>query len=126
MSALDSMLPFDNDENGVELRGYSNNNPRDLSSKEFFGGSLGALGFVIERLSHFPGHKSIVFVSENLPLTSRAAQASGATTALDRLIAFANQNSIVISTMDARGLPKPGMTTDDSQYNLAANQVDKN
>ena len=123
-AALDSMSPFDRDENGVDLQGYSRSNAPDLSSKEFFGGSLGALGFVIERLARFPGRKSIVLISENLPLTSLGAQASGATNALDSLIAFANQHSIVISTMDARGLPKSGLTADDSQYGLAANQVD--
>jgi VWFA-related protein len=125
IGAHDSMSPFDRDENGVDLQGYSRSSVPDLSSKEFFGGSLGALGFVIERLARFPGRKSIVLISENLPLTSVAARASGATNALDRLIALANQHSIVISTIDARGLPKSGLTADDSQYGLAANQVDK-
>jgi VWFA-related protein len=125
IAALDSMSPFDRDENGVDLQGYSRSNVPDLSSKEFFGGSLGALGFVIERLARFPGRKSIVLISENLQLTSVAARASGATNALDRLIALANQHSIVISTIDARGLPKSGLTADDSQYGLAANQVDQ-
>ena len=123
--ALNSMTPFDNNENGVALPGYSSGAPPDLSSREFFGGSLGALGFVIERLSKFPGRKSLVVVSENLPLTTLAAQTSGATNVLDKLIELANQHSIVISTMDARGLSKPGLTADDSQYNLAANQVEK-
>ena len=125
MSALDSMSSFDNDENGVELQGYSRSKVPDLSSKEFFGGSLGAFGFVIEQLARFPGRKSMVVISEDLPLTSYAAQVSGATNVLDKLIALANRHSIVISTIDARGLPKPGMTADDSQYNLAANQIDK-
>src|SRR6185369_8010288 len=74
-------------------------------------------------MSHFPGRKSIVLISDNLPVTNREAQANGVTRALDRLIQFANQSSIVISTMDARGLPKAGLTADDSQYNLAANQI---
>jgi VWFA-related protein len=125
IAAHDSMNPFNNNENGVYLPGYSSNVPRDLSSREFFGGSLGTLGFVIERLAPFPGRKSMVVISENLPLTSYAALTSGATNVLDKFIALANQHSIVISTMDARGLPKSGMTADDSQYNLAANQVDK-
>ena len=124
-AALASMTADDRNEDGVELQGYSSARPPDLSRKEFFGGSLGALGFVIDRLAKFPGRKSIVFISENLPLTSREAQAGGATRALDKLIELANQHSIVISTMDARGLPKSGMTADDNQYNLAANQVDK-
>lgn len=124
-AALDSLTADDRDENGVELPGYSSAHPPDLSHKEFFGGSLGALGLVIDRLAKFPGRKSIVLISENLPLTSREAQAGGATRVLDKLIELANRSSIVISTMDARGLPKSGLTADDNQYNLAANQVDK-
>jgi len=124
MSSFESLSPIDNDQNGLDLKGYSNNRPMNLSNKEYFGGSLGALGFVIEGMSHFPGRKSIVLISENLPVTNREAQASGITNALDKLLRLANQYSIVISTMDARGLPKAGLTADDSQYNLAANQVD--
>jgi VWFA-related protein len=125
MSSAESINPHEHDWNGLDLQGYSSPAPPDLSNKEFMGGSLGALAFVVDRLSKFPGRKSIVLISENLPLTTLGAQVSGATNALDRVIQFANQHSIVISTMDARGLPKPGMTTDDSQYDLAANQVDK-
>ena len=124
-AALDALTADDRNEDGVELQGYSSARPPDLSRKEFFGGSLGALGFVIDRLAKFPGRKSIVLISENLPLTSQGAQAGGATRALDKLIELANQHSIVISTMDARGLPKSGLTADDNQFNLAANQVDK-
>lgn len=123
--AFHSMTPFDDNKDGVPLQGYSSGTPPDLSSREFFGGSLGALGFVIQRLAKFPGRKSLVVISENLPLTTLAAQTSGATNFLDKLIELANQHSIVISTMDARGLSKPGLTADDSQYNLAANQVEK-
>lgn len=122
-AALDSITPFNSNGNGVELQGYSSSRVPDLSRKEFFGGSLGSLRFVIDRLAKFPGRKSIVLISENLPLTSY--QAAGATNALDSLIAFANQHSIIISTMDARGLPKPGLTADDNQENLAINQVDR-
>lgn len=125
MSSLESMNSIDRDDNGLNWGGYSSGAPPDLSNKEFLGGSLGALAFVLGRLSTFPGRKSIVLISENLPATSPAAVAGGATNALDRLIEFANQHSIVISTMDARGLSKPGMTADDNQYNLAANQVEK-
>src|SRR6185369_4418131 len=74
-------------------------------------------------MSHFPGRKSIVLISDNLPVTDREAQANGITRALDKLLQRANQFSIVISTMDARGMSKAGLTADDSQYNLAANQI---
>jgi VWFA-related protein len=123
MSAVDSFSSVDNDELGLEFKGYSSSHVPNLSSKEFFPGSLSALGFVIEGLARFPGRKSVVFISDNLPATSKEAQVGGLTRALDRLIERANQLSIVVSTMDARGLPKAGLTADDSQYNLAANQI---
>ena len=124
LSAFESLNPIDNDDNGNDLRGYSNNRPMNLSSKEYFGGSLGALGFVIEGMSRFPGRKSIVLISDNLPVTNLDAQVNGVTRILDNLIRRANQFSIVVSTMDARGLPKSGLTAEDSQHNLAANQID--
>jgi VWFA-related protein len=123
MAAFDSYSPIDNDENGLELKGYSNNRPMNLSSKEYFGSSLGALGLVIDGMSRFPGRKSIVLISDNLPVTNKDAQVNGVTRALDNLLRQANRYSIVISTLDARGLPKPGLSADDSQYNLAANQI---
>ena len=122
MSAVTSFSPIDNNENGVEIAGYSSSRPPDLSSKEYSGGSLGSLDYVIQGLSRFPGRKSIVLISENLPLT-KEAQINGVTKELDRLIDLANRNSIVISTIDARGLRKAGLTADDSQTNLAANQI---
>ena len=124
-AALESITPFNTNGNGVELQGYSSSRPPDLSRKEFFGGSLGSLRFVIDRLAKFPGRKSIVLISENLPLTSYEAQAAGTTNVLDSLIAFANQHSIIISTIDARGLPKAGLTADDNQDKLGMNQVDR-
>ncbi len=123
MSAFDSFSSVDNDEVGNEFKGYSASHVPNLSSKEFFPGSLSALRFVIEGLARFPGRKSVVFISDNLPVTSKESQVGGLTRVLDKLIERANQLSIVVSTMDARGLPKAGLTADDSQYNLAANQI---
>jgi VWFA-related protein len=124
MSGQDSMSPVDDNEDGVQLQGYSSSKVPNLSSKEYFPGSLAALGYVIHGMTRFPGRKSIVLISDNLPVTTKDALSSGGLTGLDKMIEHANQHSIVISTMDARGLPKAFLTADDSQYNLAANQVD--
>ena len=123
MSPNESLNPIDRNQDGLDLKGYRGNRQMDLSGKEFFGGSLGALGFVIHGLSSFPGRKSLVLISDNLPATSPEAVAAGVTRGLDKLIEQANQHSIVISAIDARGLPKAGLTADDNQHNLAANQI---
>ena len=125
MSAVDPMSPLANNVDGLLLRGYEDNLQLDTSGNEFFRGTLGALGFLVQGLGRIPGRKSVVLISDNLPATNKAALISGVTEALDKLIERANQNSVVVYTMDARGLPKVALTADDSQYNLAANQIDK-
>ncbi|HKO99414.1 MAG TPA: VWA domain-containing protein [Pyrinomonadaceae bacterium] len=123
MSGMDSLSPIDRDENGLELRGYTSTRLGNLSGKHYFPGTLASLEFVIRGLTRFPGRKSVVLISDNVPATSKEDQLGGVTGYLDKLIELANRSSIVISTMDPRGLPKAGLTADDSQYNLAANQI---
>jgi VWFA-related protein len=121
VSAVESMYPEDIDETGLSLRGRRDSHPIDASGFGQLGGTLGALHYVVEGLSRLPGRKAVVLVSDSLPLTSAESLASGA---LRRLTDEANRSSVVIYTIDPRGFSKFGLTADDSQYNLAANQID--
>ena len=124
MSAVDSIEPVNSDADGIPLRGYQNNNQLDVSGREFFHGTLGALGFVVQKLGRVPGRKSIVLISDNLSVTGKEAQANGVTSALDKLIELANRQSVVVYTMDPRGITPQGIHADDNQYNLALNQLE--
>jgi VWFA-related protein len=123
-SALEAFDPLDNDENGLQQRGTRDSHKIDASGFGYFGGSLGALRYVVEGLGRFPGRKAVVLVSDNLPVTNAGALSGGAGRALQRITDEANRTSVVIYTIDPRGFSKFGLTADDSQYNLAANQID--
>jgi hypothetical protein len=96
------------------LRGNRASTKIDASGFEYLGGSVGALGYVVRGLGRFPGRKSVVLISDNFPNAG----------AIKSIADEANRTSVVIYTMDPRGFSKFGLTADDSQYNLAANQID--
>lgn len=114
VAAVETMYPEDQDDVGLLLRGNRTSDKIDASGFEHFGGSVGALGYVVRGLGRFPGRKSVVLISDNFPTAS----------AIKSIADEANRTSIVIYTMDPRGFTKFGLTADDSQYNLAANQID--
>ena len=78
----------------------------------------------MQGLGRFPGRKAVVLISDNLPVTNREALSGGALKALKGITDEANRTSVIIYTMDPRGFSKFGLTADDSQYNLAANQIE--
>ncbi|HEV7890557.1 MAG TPA: VWA domain-containing protein [Pyrinomonadaceae bacterium] len=114
VAAVETMYPEDQDDVGLLLRGNRTSNKIDASGFEHFGGSVGALGYVVRGLGRFPGRKSVVLISDSFPTAG----------ALKGITDEANRTSVVIYTMDPRGFTKFGLTADDSQYNLAANQIE--
>ncbi|HKG14475.1 MAG TPA: VWA domain-containing protein [Pyrinomonadaceae bacterium] len=113
VAAVETMYPEDQDDLGLLLRGNRTSEKIDASGFEHFGGSVGALGYVVRGLGRFPGRKSVVLISDSFPVAS----------ALKNITEEANRTSVVVYTMDARGFTKFALTADDSQYNLAANQI---
>ena len=114
VAAVETMYPEDIDDVGLILRGNRASNKIDASGFEYLGGSVGALGYVVRGLGRLPGRKSVVLISDSFPTAG----------ALKNITEEANRTSVVIYTMDPRGFSKFGLTADDSQYNLAANQMD--
>src|SRR5581483_8879045 len=86
-------------------------------------GAIGSIRYVVEGLREMPGRKSVVLVSENLPLfippnhadfdsTNRPDTGStvpGMAEVLDRVIDAANRASAVVYTIDPRGLRIGGL-----------------
>jgi len=96
---------------------------RDLFSV----GTLGALNFVIRGLREMPGRKMVVLFSDGLQIFSPQEQA-GSTYILDSLrmlLDLANRSSVVVNTMDARGLADVGLQASDSTRNLSPQQVEQ-
>lgn len=87
-------------------------------------GTLGALNYVVRGLRELPGRKSILLVSDGIRVfnlddptrTDRVLQA------MRRLVDLANRASVVIYTMDARGLQTLGLSAADS---VRPDQIDQ-
>lgn len=90
-------------------------------------GTLGALGYVVRGLTELPGRKSVVLFSDGIQIFSSSDPygSQRILTALRRLTDLANRASVVIYTMDARGLQYLGLTAQDSTSGMSTEQVEQ-
>ena len=84
----------------------------------FTSGTLGAVNYVVRGMSSLPGRKSVVLLSDGFPIVVRdrngMAHSARILDQLRRLTDLANRASVVIYSIDARGLIEPGPTAEDS------------
>jgi VWFA-related protein len=91
-------------------------------------GTLGAINYVVRGLRTLPGRKSVIVMSDGIKIFNGGDAASGQRVldALRNLTDQANRASVVIYTMDARGLQTLGLTAEDSGGQMNANDIEKN
>ena len=80
----------------------------EFRNENFSVGTLGALNYIIRGMRELPGRKAVVLFSEGFVLTSNGQN----NLILDKmrvLADLANRSSVVIYTIDPRGLQVPGM-----------------
>jgi VWFA-related protein len=91
----------------------------EFRSRSFYAGTLGALNYVIRGMRDLPGRKSLLLFSEGFRM--RLGETFNA---LRVLADLANRSSVVIYTLDPRGLVVPGMLqAADSTYLMTDAQV---
>lgn len=94
----------------------------------FATGTLGAVNYIVRGMKDLPGRKSIMLLSDGFQLFSRdpngSLESSRVLETLRRLVDLANRSSVVIYTMDARGLQTVGLTAEDDTGGLTATQVE--
>ncbi len=90
-------------------------------------GTIGAMRYVMDGLRDLPGRKSVILLSDGLPIFPRVNSVMGDRSSVDNssrdivnalrnLTEIANRASVVIYTMDVRGLATLGMNAaDDTQ-----------
>ena len=88
-------------------------------------GTLGALNFIVKGLKELPGRKSIVMFSDGFQIFNREGQSDRILQSLRRLTDLANRASVVIYTIDARGLPVLGLTAADDTSGLSSDQIEQ-
>ncbi|HEX8891169.1 MAG TPA: VWA domain-containing protein [Pyrinomonadaceae bacterium] len=88
-------------------------------------GTLGALNYVVRGMRELPGRKSILLISDGFKIYNRddPSRNTRVLEALRRLTDLANRASVVIYTMDARGLQTLGLTAADSTSGMSSDDV---
>ena len=85
-------------------------------------GTLGSLHYVIKGLESLPGRKSIILFSDGISLP-RDYGTDRILGILRELTEFANRSSVVLYTVDARGLQTFGLSAGDDTSGLKPDQV---
>ncbi len=85
-----------------------------LRSSVFTAGTLGAVRYVVDGLRELPGRKAVVLFSENLQLYHFNDPDTRVIDEMHKLIDAANRASVVIYTIDTRGLMDYGLTAADA------------
>lgn len=101
------------------LPNFGGNDPNDLRSQEardaearfedfretvFSVGTLGALNFVVRGLRELPGRKMAILISDGFRLFGRNRDNTQVLENLRRLVDLANRSSVVVYSIDAKGL----------------------
>ncbi len=87
-------------------------------------GTLGALNYIVRGLREMPGRKSVMLVSDGIKIFNRAGQSDRIIDSLRRLTDLANRASVVIYTMDARGVQTINLTAADNVSGLTTQQIE--
>ncbi len=95
--------------------GVAARNPEPERRDLFTFGTIGALRFALTGLRELPGRKSLVLFSSGLPLYfPKSASPTAFGRAVSALINLANQGSVVVYTVDTRGLTTGQLTATDN------------
>ena len=79
----------------------------DFQETSFTTGTLGATGFVVRSLHNFPGRKSVILLSDGFRINSKNNNDNSTQQvlqSLENLVEQANRSSVVIYSIDAKGL----------------------
>jgi hypothetical protein len=89
-------------------------------------GTLGALNFLVRGMRELPGRKSVTLFSDGFSLRSsdRGPSSTRVFQALQQLTDLANRASVVVYTIDARGLVAPGFSADDDTVGMGLEELE--
>jgi VWFA-related protein len=97
----------------------------ELRTEIYSVGTLGALNFVIRGLRELPGRKSVILFSDGFTLFNRDQNSQRVLDALRRLTDLANRASVVVYTIDARGLQTLMPSAADSLSGQSSEQIER-
>ncbi len=99
----------------------------DFRADIFATGTLGAINYIIRGMKDLPGRKSVMLLSDGFRLFSKTpegfSESSGILESLRQLVDLANRSSVVVYTMDARGLQTTSFTAQDNTNGLSTDAI---
>jgi VWFA-related protein len=110
-----------NSTNLTDLRGTGDLLDR-YREELFSAGTLGALNFVVRGLKELPGRKSVVLLSDSLPVFRKDGRSDSVVEKLRRLVDLANRASVRIYSMDARGLASLAFSGEDNTSSVTGSR----
>ncbi len=129
------MIPhFGNTDNGGGDQGQRSNSGgnnsgtaadriEDFRERVFSVGTLGAVNFVVRGMRELPGRKIAVVISDGFRLFGQNHDNDLVLQRVRRLVDLANRSSVVIYSLDAKGLLAPGPTAADNMGGVSPQQL---
>jgi len=115
---VSSFMPLGQDTGDIDTTTF------DEAREEVFSvGSLGAIRYVVDGLKDLPGRKSAILFSENIRLLNSEGLNQRVLDSVRRLTDAANRASVVIYSIDPRGLQYYGLTAADSTRGMTAERI---
>lgn len=113
----------------IERQARARQEMEEIRHRTFTSGTLGALDYIIRGMRQLPGRKSIVLLSDGFSLVRRDVNGrsfpSQSLPEIRALIDRANRASVVINTLDARGVTVPGKTAEDDVFGITDGNIDR-
>jgi VWFA-related protein len=112
--------------NAKEDRALGGDDINQFREELFAVGTLGAINYVVRGMRELPGRKSILLMSDGIKIFNKddPSRSMRVLDALRRLTDLANRASVVIYTMDARGLANLELTAADNTSGLSAEDIE--
>lgn len=110
-TGLNSFAPINDDATPEEAAAETKET--EFRQDYFSVGTLGAIQYVVQGLRELPGRKSVVVLSENLPIFQSDGMNPRIMAAMEKLTDAANRAAVVLYTIDPRGLPTLSMSAAD-------------
>jgi VWFA-related protein len=108
---------------GAGASGIDTTNFDNEREQIFSAGTMGAIQYVVEGLKELPGRKSVVLFSENMRINYQDGLSPRVMDAIKRLTDACNRSSVVIYSIDPRGLVYTGLTAADDTRGMTPQQI---
>jgi VWFA-related protein len=128
-STLQTQSVDSDEENSDEEQIDAQADLNEFRESLFATGTLGAINFIVRGMKDLPGRKSVMLLSDGFSIftqnSSGFRDSNRVIEPLLQLIDLANRSSVVIYTLDARGLVVTGITAADNVSELSTEQIQK-